>query len=57
MWSITKTRQENDVTNYTSVISVEYTTKLSKPMTKTRQGNDVIDCTGLLYAENKIEVS
>ena len=32
MQSITKTRQDNDVTDRTSVISVEYDTELSRLM-------------------------
>ena len=32
MWSITKITQDNDVTNSTNVISVEYDIELSRPI-------------------------
>ena len=61
--SVTKTKQDNDVTN----LKVQSTTKLKlkcrdlsdrvRFVMKTRQYNDVTDHTGAVYDENDIELS
>ena len=60
MWFITKSRQDNDVTDCTSVIFVvpNYQDWLNNVwcMSKMRQYNDVIDRISMLYIENKTEI-
>ena len=59
---VTKTRQENDVTNCISLLYTETKTKLSRlsdrmwSMVKTRQDNDMSDSRGSIDAENDNEL-
>ena len=60
---MTKTWQDNDVTDRIGVVNVENETELPDQsdrewfMTKTKQDNNLIDCIGLVYVDIEIEPS
>ena len=60
---VTKTKQNNDVTDCIGVVYVETETKLSdlsnqvQYVTKTRHDNDMVDCIGAVFIENNTELS
>lgn len=59
---MTKTIQDNDVTDRRGLVYVEKDTKLSRPIRlgvvygETRQNNNVTDVPHAVYADNKIEL-
>ena len=56
MRSITKSRQDSNVTDHIGVISAYYLDQLDnvRSMTKTRQDNEVTDRISAIYDENEI---
>ena len=60
MRSMMKTRQDNNVIDYTGVVYIENKTKLSWPIKTSaicdKQDNDVIDCIGLVYVKTEFEL-
>ena len=62
VWPITKTKQDNDMTDCIGLVYVENNTELSGPIgpgvvsAKIRQDNDVTNLPCVVYIENKIEL-
>ena len=63
IWSVVKTRQDNNVTHSISLVYIENNIELSRPIgsgeiyDETRQHNDVIDLPCVVYTENETELS
>ena len=52
---MTKTREDNELIDRTSVVCVENDIELSWSI-KTRHNNDMTDCIGAVYTENEIDL-
>ena len=63
VWSVMKTRQDNDMTNHIGAVytknEIEWLLQINQlgaVVMKTRQDNDVTEQTGSIYAENNIKL-